>query len=162
MNDKIEHIIELAKAQFVMDENSCHGLRHWKEVDLNGEMLALQEGVDPVVVHLFAYLHDCKRVEDNGDYEHGDRSAEYVNQLRAEGLLDFLTVVQFVKLSTACLLHAKGGISDDMTIGSCFDADRIELIRVGIVPKIELMSTPMGKRIASRMQKCRYQWIKVK
>lgn len=156
MQDKIEHIIELAKAQFVMDENSCHGLRHWKEVDLNGEMLALQEGVDSVVVHLFAYLHDCKRVEDTGDYEHGDRSAQFVKDLREDGELDFLTVDQYTKLWTACLFHAKGGVDEDMTIGACFDADRIELIRVGIVPKIELMSTPMGKRIASRMQKCRY------
>lgn len=156
MQDKIEHIIELAKAQFVMDENSCHGLRHWKEVDLNGEILSLQEGVDPLVVHLFAYLHDCKREEDNGDYEHGDRSAQFVKDIREDGKLDFLTVDQYAKLWTACLFHAKGGVDEDMTIGACFDADRIELIRVGIVPKIELMSTPMGKRIASRMQKCRY------
>jgi uncharacterized protein len=156
MKDKIEHIVELAKAQFVMDQHSCHGFDHWKEVDLNGEMLSLQEGVDPLVVFLFAYLHDCKRVEDHGDLDHGDRSAEFVKELRETGKLDFLTVTQYSQLWAACLFHARGGVEDDPTIGACFDADRIELIRVGIVPKIELMSTPMGKRIATRMQKCRY------
>jgi len=156
MKEKIEHIIELAKAQFVMDENSCHGLRHWKEVDLNGQMLALQEGVDPVVVHLFAYLHDCKRVEDNGDYEHGERAAEFVQECRVLGKLDFINDAQYALLWEACNFHNKGTISENPTVGACFDADRIELIRVGIIPKIELMSTPMGKRIASRMQKCRY------
>jgi hypothetical protein len=41
----------------------------------------------------------------------------------------------------ACKNHNDGIISDNVTIGTCFDSDRIELIRCGMVPKPSLMST---------------------
>lgn len=146
-------IKELALSQFVMDVHSIHGVEHWEQVKENGRVLALQPGVDPLVVELFSYLHDCKRIDDHGDYEHGERAAEYVNDLwRNLGDLDFLTQRQFNNLWYACREHNKGVVSTDPTIGACFDADRIELIRCGITPRHELMSTPMGKRIAQKLE----------
>lgn len=143
-------IKELALSQFVMDIHSIHGVDHWEQVKENGRMLSLQPNIDPLVVELFSYLHDCKRVDDHGDYEHGERAAEYVTNLREAGELNFLTQTQYTTLWTACHEHNKGilGIG---TIGACFDADRIELIRCGITPRHELMSTPMGKLIAEKL-----------
>lgn len=145
-------IKELALSQFVMDVHAIHGVDHWEHVKENGRMLALQPGVDPLVVELFSYLHDCKRVDDHGDYEHGERAAEYVLSIRESGELDFLTTSQFTQLWTACHEHNKGVIGNNITIGACYDADRIELIRCEIVPMHELMSTPMGKRIAQKLE----------
>lgn len=145
-------IKELALSQFTMDINSIHGVEHWEHVKENGRMLSLQVGVDPLVVELFSYLHDCKRVEDHGDYEHGERAAGYVLELRESGELNFLTITQCNQLWTACHVHNKGVITDHITIGACYDADRIELIRCGITPRHELMSTPMGKRIAQKLE----------
>jgi uncharacterized protein len=153
IREKIDRIKELAKKQFVMESSSIHGFDHWEQVLINGLMLSMQHGVDPIVVELFAYLHDCKREEDHGDYEHGDRAADYVMELRSAGELDFLTHMQYSLLWEACRLHHTGVTADDsMTIGVCFDADRIELIRCGITPKSELMSTAMGKRIAQKLE----------
>ena len=54
-------------------------------------------------------------------------------------------------LHNACRLHNMGVISDIPTIGACFDADRLELTRCGINPRVDLMSTPMGIRLALKM-----------
>ena len=58
---------------------------------------------------------------------------------------------QYEMLHNACRLHNMGVVSDIPTIGACFDADRLELTRCGINPRIDLMSTHMGKRIALKM-----------
>ena len=44
--------------------------------------------------------------------------------------------------------HVDGDVSDDPTIGTCWDADRLDLGRVGIVPDEQYMSTAEGKRLA--------------
>jgi uncharacterized protein len=151
METSIAKIKRVATEAFVMDKDSIHGIHHWDEVHDNGVMLAQQPGVDILVVRLFAYLHDCKREDDHQDPEHGDRSADFCSSLRMKGDLDFLTSDQFTKLWTACKLHHTGSVTEDPTIGACFDADRIELIRCGITPRVDLMNTPMGKRIAQKM-----------
>ena len=152
----IEDIKKIAIDEFIMSNGSIHGISHWNEVYENGMMLSLQPGVDKLVVALFAYLHDCKREDDLQDPEHGDRAADFVVWLRNTSKLDQLTHPQYQKLWLACLHHHKGVVNrEDPTIGACFDADRIELIRCGMVPKVELMSTPMGIRIAQKMQNLR-------
>lgn len=152
MRQHIHEIKKIAMETFVMDNESIHGVNHWDEVYQNGMMLALQPGVDKLVVGLFAYLHDCKREDDHQDPEHGDRAADFVVWLRNSGKLEFLKHEQYHKLWLACMQHHKGVVeTEDITIGACFDADRIELIRCGMVPKVELMNTEMGIRIAQKM-----------
>ncbi len=153
MRQDILDIKKIAIETFVMDKDSIHGIQHWDEVYGNGMMLSQQLGVDQLVVGLFAYLHDCKREDDHQDPEHGDRAADFVVFLRNSGKLEFLEHSQYIQLWKACLQHHKGVVDiEDITIGACFDADRIELIRCGIVPRVELMSTPMGIRIAQKMK----------
>jgi uncharacterized protein len=48
-------------------------------------------------------------------------------------------------LVTACSLHTCGGVSDVLTIGTCWDADRLDLARFGIVPDPELLSTAAAR-----------------
>jgi uncharacterized protein len=52
-------------------------------------------------------------------------------------------------LVTALSLHVDGLVSDDPTIGVCWDADRLHLWRIGVEPDPELLSTAAGRsRIA--------------
>jgi uncharacterized protein len=144
------------KTEMGFDEEedfSIHGISHWEEVYSNGVLLSMQKGVDTLVVRLFAYLHDCKRQNDAQDYFHGERAADYVKELAKSEELNFLTVKQINLLEYACANHNKGEVSEDPTIGACYDADRIELIRCGTIPNPRLMSTRLGKRIAEKMQK---------
>ena len=51
-------------------------------------------------------------------------------------------------LKIACLGHTDEMHSADPTIGTCWDADRLDLGRIGVVPDERFMSTPIGKDIA--------------
>ena len=150
MIDFLKDIEEFALSEFIMSQESIHGVDHWHQVKENGIFLSHQPGVDTLVVSVFSLLHDCKRVEDWEDPEHGERSAELVRKVR-HSVLKPLSNEQIEQLWWACFYHNKGIVHSDLTIGSCFDADRLELSRCGIVPKVELMSTPLGKRIATKM-----------
>jgi uncharacterized protein len=149
MQQTIEIVREIALKEFVMGD-SIHGLHHWEQVEANGILLAQQPETDLLVVRIFSYLHDCKRQDDWEDPLHGDRSAEFVLSVRGT-LLGNLHSEQVEKLWWACHWHNKGVTHLDPTIGACFDADRLELTRVGILPRVDLMSTEMGKRIATKM-----------
>lgn len=151
MTINLKEIEELAVAQFVLShEDSIHGLEHWLNVQVNGTFLAQQPGTDLLVVNLFSLLHDCKRIDDWEDPEHGERAAEFVLSLK-DTALKSLESHQLEKLWWACNYHNKGVTHLDPTIGACFDADRLELSRCGILPRMELMSTPLGKRMAEKM-----------
>lgn len=54
----------------------------------------------------------------------------------------------FERLSYACIWHTDKDHSDDPTIGTCWDADRLDLGRVGVVPSEDFMSTSFAKEAA--------------
>lgn len=143
-------IEKLACEQFRLHRTSIHGLGHWKQVAENGIVLSAQPGTDNLVVQLFALLHDCRRMDEYTDPEHGHRAAEFALRIRTR-YLKALTDKQFEKLHWACTYHNHGQVHDDPTIGACFDADRLELTRVGILPRADMMCTPIGKRMAVKM-----------
>lgn len=104
--------------------------------------------VDQLVVVAFAGLHDSCRRSDGRDPEHGARAAELARRLAADGVLP-LTAAQLELLCLALVDHDRGKVSDDPTIGACWDADRLDLTRLLIEPRIELLSTGAAKGIAA-------------
>jgi uncharacterized protein len=127
---------------------SLHGPRHWRRVEKNGLLLATRTGANTDVVRLFALFHDSRRVNESRDDGHGARGAAYAASLRGNAfdLPDDL----FELLSYACTWHTDGGLHDDPTIGSCWDADRLDLGRVFKKPKPEFMCTGYGRELARR------------
>lgn len=55
-------------------------------------------------------------------------------------------------LAYACHEHNNGKISDDPTISICWDADRLNLWRVGIVPQSKFLSSSIAKRWSIRLK----------
>ena len=99
----VDAIKKIAREQFVLEgETNIHGFNHWEAVERNAIMLSMQEGVDELVVRLFAYLHDSQRLDDGADPLHGERAAVFVTQLRKEGKLSFLSDEQYGILYEAC------------------------------------------------------------
>ena len=127
----------------------CHGISHWERVERNGLLLATDE-VNTTVVRLFAYLHDKWRVDNGEDLEHGKRAAENLPALRAT-LLAWLTDEEFALLCKACELHTVCHRTGNPTIDACFDADRLDLMRVGITPDPKKMATERGALYAANM-----------
>ena len=137
---------KIIKATFKLPLDSDHGLRHWQNVARIGSYLARQTGADPKVVELFAYLHDSKRENDDYDKNHGLRASKFVKTLYTQGLLK-ITEKQFQQLSFACQYHNQSTLqSDDVTIQTCWDADRLDLWRFGVEPEKELLATDFAKQ----------------
>lgn len=128
-------IQKLALGQFRLDGMGPHGLPHWQRVYRNGLRIAdVDPRVDRKVVSYFAYLHDSQREDEWEDLMHGVRGADYVIQLRLHGHLDALTADQELLLRAAVCDHSRGFVTSDPTIQACWDADRLDLPRIGIKP----------------------------
>jgi uncharacterized protein len=100
-------------------------------------------GADAHVVALFGLFHDSRRLDDGPDSDHGRRAPVFVEQ---HGQFFHLNNTRLERLRRACADHADGFISDDPTIGSCWDADRLNLCRLGVRPNPSLLSTEVAKR----------------
>lgn len=136
-----------ARSHHRLGEHSLHGPSHWERVEAHGRRLAAATaGADEVVVRLFGILHDVERQNESYDPQHGPRAAKLIRHFRDD--LFAITDDQLELLTYACQCHADGFTSDDPTIGCCWDADRLDLPRVGIRPESTYMSTPMGRSLA--------------
>ena len=124
-----------------------HGPSHWRRVERNGLFIAERMGAIIEVVTLFALFHDSRRENDEEDEGHGERGAAFATTLR--GSMFDLPDEHFELLRHACARHTDGQLSDDPTIGACWDADRLDLGRVGVTPSAAFMSTAIAKELAS-------------
>lgn len=130
---------------YVLPLHGYHGVVHWARVLENGIRVAAANGGDAEVVRLFALFHDSRRVNEDVDYGHGTRGGDLARALR--GSLVHLDDARFDLLYEACALHTDGHTTGDPTLLACWDADRLDLGRVGIVPKPELLCTDMAREL---------------
>ena len=138
-------ILQRIKDQYQLNLNSDHGISHWRRVDEIGLYLSRKTKADTTVVSLFAYLHDSKRINEDYDPEHGARAGLFARDLYEEELLD-ITVSQLNNLITACKFHSKSEIKPaNITVATCFDADRLDLWRLGATPDPEYLFSKTAK-----------------
>jgi uncharacterized protein len=146
-------------------DSSIHGESHWQRVAAAGLILLPETpGADPALVFLFALFHDSMRLNDNYDPLHGPRGAALARQLRGEAF--DLEDAEMNLLAFACEEHTNGGIGPDPTVGVCWDADRLNLWRVGIIPDPRFLSTEAARseeRIAwaHGLQQERFAWAEL-
>ncbi|MDH3732965.1 MAG: hypothetical protein OEU54_05500 [Gemmatimonadota bacterium] len=139
-----ETLVRAVLAEYVLPWNGIHGLRHWGRVLENGQRLAERTGADGDVVELFALFHDSRRVNEGSDPGHGLRGGDFARTLWERGLFD-LSEEQFDLLHHACELHTAGQVDGDVTVQTCWDADRLDLARVWIIPDPRFLCTEAAK-----------------
>jgi uncharacterized protein len=144
--EQIQAITDKVLEEF--DENACgvyHGPDHWRRVAAHGRAVARSLGIDPLVPHIFGWVHDSQREDEGLDPEHGPRAAEFITENR-NTLFSFLDDTQIDHLARACRLHSDGHTQDDLMVQACWDGDRLDLWRVGIEPDPRLLCTAYAKR----------------
>jgi len=139
----LKPIVQAILSEYGLPWDGTHGVSHWARVLENGLRLAEETGADTEVVRRFAVFHDSQRVNEGTDDDHGKRSAELAAKYRS---LLRLSDGQFHLLYEACVHHTDGMTEADITIQTCWDADRLDLGRVGIYPNPERLCTPAAKR----------------
>jgi uncharacterized protein len=129
----------------VLPATSIHGPSHSGRVARYGRLIAEQNGADLEVVQLFAFLHDARRENDHTDEFHGVRAAVLFREL-VEAKLITLSSLQSSQLELALRMHnSREAASEDLTVQTCWDADRLDLWRVGTIPNPRYMFTDVGK-----------------
>jgi len=137
-------ILRAVLEDYALPWDGAHGVAHWARVLENGLRLAEETGADIEVVRLFAVLHDSRRVSEATDPDHGPRAAEYAGSLR--GRLFELPDRGFRLLHRACWGHTHERTHPDVTIQTCWDADRLDLGRVGVTPHPSRLCTEAARR----------------
>ncbi|MCL7983172.1 MAG: HD domain-containing protein, partial [marine benthic group bacterium] len=137
-------VVRAILARYPLRWDGTHGLPHWARVLETGQRLAGETGADREIVALFAVFHDSCRENEGWDDGHGRRGAELAASLR--GRLFDLEPARFDMLYHACEYHTDGGTEGDVTILTCWDADRLDLGRVLITPSPEFLCTPAARR----------------
>ena len=135
--------IELCCQAYKMDHDGYHGFYHWMRVLQNGRQLAKAEGANIKVVELFCLLHDTQRLNEDYDPEHGMRAAQFAKTLR--GTWFDVTDAEMELLTEALIHHSEGYTQGDVTVRVCWDADRLDLGRVGIDPKPDRLCTETAR-----------------
>lgn len=142
-----EVLIEAIRRQFACSWSGYHAIDHWERVAQNGlEIARNTPGADPSVVELFALLHDAARLNEDEDPEHGPRAAELARMFRGEFFQ--CSKSQLAQLCFAAQFHSDGLTEGDPTVRACWDADRLDLPRVGITPDPDRLCTEFGIHMA--------------
>jgi uncharacterized protein len=136
-------LINAVRAGFAVNWRGIHGVSHWAHVRNNGLRLARLTGANTDVIQLFAFLHDSKRQNDGWDREHGRRAAEFIQTLPRS--LIPLADQDLERLVFACERHSDGLLKADVTVQTCWDADRLDLGRIGIRPDPRFLCTPAAQ-----------------
>lgn len=133
-------LIDIVKNQLDINWHGTHGISHWSRVYAIGMRLAGLTGASQHVIELFALLHDCRRLNEYSDPNHGPRAATFAATLHGT-CFPSLGIADLKKLEMACSLHTKASSHDDITVQTCFDSDRLDLGRIGKMPKQKYIST---------------------
>ncbi len=140
---KNKALLEKIRAVYVLDWDGIHGAAHWERVRRSGLRLAESTGANVEVIEYFALLHDSCRNDDGRDFDHGPRAAAWILELGGDivslepNLLELLV--------TAVRDHTRGFTAGDATVLTCWDADRLDIGRVGIRPNPKYLCTEAAK-----------------
>lgn len=137
-------LLQTLRAQYRLDWDGIHGYAHWVRVRENGLRLAELTGANPRVVELFAFLHDICRENDIVDRGHGRRAADFAAGLPY--VQSLLSKDEMELLRQACAGHTRGDTEADLTVQVCWDADRLDLGRIGIRPVPERLCTEAARQ----------------
>jgi uncharacterized protein len=138
-------LIQSIREIYRLDWHGIHGANHWARVRNNGLRLAATTGANTKVIEAFSFLHDSCRLNDGHDPDHGPRAAEFAKSIN--GTLICLKDNELTDLVDACTKHTLGmvtGFND--TVSTCWDADRLDLGRVGKKPDPKYLCTDAAKQ----------------
>ena len=139
----LKPLVHAILEDYALPWHSIHGVAHWARVLENGLRLVEVNRANIEVVQLFAVFHDSRRMTEKTDPLHGVLGAKFAVELR--GKLFDLNDDDFDLLFVACVGHMDHPTDDDPTIQTCWDADRLDLGRVGIRPSPGRLCTALAR-----------------
>ena len=137
-------------------KSMLHGENHWKAVAITGLHLARwTAGASLQFIFSFAVIHDVCRQNDDADLEHGIRAAALFESLirhpgiadhprKAEATQDLIYAIEYHTTTRDAREHV------NPNVGLCWDADRLNLWRVGIEPDNRFLTTSAARTFGAK------------
>ncbi len=138
-----QEFLDFLKRHYPLHWEGLHGFQHWLRVRENGLRLAELNGANQKVVEYFAFTHDIQRKSDGYDPGHGARACKFIRTHLLDRL--DLTPEEINQLCEATSRHTNGSCHLDLTINTCWDSDRLDLMRAGIRPNPKYLCTPQAR-----------------
>lgn len=146
LSDLVRKALRVVELQLRLERHhGHHGIAHWSRVWPHGRELARALDVPPELLAWFAFLHDSQRENEGIDRTHGLRAADFAVALRRRGILTELSLREFEWLCEAMRLHSDGHVEGEPALRACWDADRLDLGRVGIRPDPAYLCTDSAR-----------------
>ena len=141
-----DELVAAVLEQRVWRNSSIHGLSHGIQVERNGLFLAQGTDVNLDLISYFALFHDSQRASDGRDSRHGPRAAQFVREMFEAGRLP-LSKDELELLCHACKKHTEALYHSKPVIQVCWDADRLDLPRIGVQPDPDMLNTPKAREL---------------
>lgn len=159
--------------RFTFFDSHLHGPAHWVRVHRFGLILADNMNLEESqarCVEVFAWTHDLARVDDGGGNQHALDGAAHAFPVM-DALFDDLNAAERQLVSAAIRHHSDGMTADEAyfqgvldiegwtedelveTVAACWDADRLDLLRLGVPPNARYMSTECWRDVLPYSQK---------
>lgn len=164
--ERFLELVSAVESRARLVDSPDHGAHHWRLVAWTGvELLEVFHEADDLVILLFSLFHDSQRENEFHDPDHGTRGAALARELLPLHVPE-LAEDRLEKLATACEWHTSAPPTEDPTLGTCWDSDRLNLWRVGIEPSPSYLSTDLAKnpeliQWALRLQTLDYTWREI-
>lgn len=137
-------IFKYLRENFALSWTGVHGAGHWSRVLKNGLLIAEKEGARTDVIWLFAFLHDHMRENDCEERMHGLWAVNNAYD-NLKGTYFDIDDLGWTLLARAMELHSDGFVAGNITVQACWDADRLDLGRVGVIPDPARLCTATAK-----------------
>lgn len=151
---------------YAQHHSLVHGVAHWARVHRFGLTLSKKLNLtepEKLSIALFAWCHDLARTDDSGNQHHAYDGACYVEEIvncLFKGFPeDVLQMAQIAIKHHSDSMNAEeaqhaGKIDTPFSrestlnvLGCCWDADRLDLLRLNIIPEETRMSTTYWKEL---------------
>jgi len=145
-----KELLQIVQKNFKLDFYGVHGISHWQRVYKNTKILSNYYKINSPVFELFSMFHDSKRENEYSDIYHGFRASEFVEELIKEKkiILDEDDKNRLLyAISNHTISDEKNPLFNDLIVQICFDADRLDLGRVGVEPEEKYMMTDFAKKL---------------
>lgn len=136
-------LIEVIESFYLQLFNGVHGIDHWTRVLQNGIILCDKNpNLNKNIIIAFSFFHDVGRTREDDEpihgYNGGRRLLKYKYKIN-------LTKEEIDKCYEACVDHTHTRHHKDPQIAACWDADRLDLYRVGVMPDVDYLNLEESK-----------------
>lgn len=133
-NKEYNNLLERLDDNFCLKDSDYHNKKHWNRVFKLSKYIRELNGIESNIFKYFAMFHDVGRTDEDYNQNHGENGSKLAIKYRK---YINLTDEEFEKLIFACKWHTKpldttNKFFKDKIINICWDADKLDLVRLNI------------------------------